>query len=105
MAIRGEYRDYQAGNLTAEAYVPHDDVSSDRRPAVLVVHQWAGPCEFERAKAEALARLGYVGVVVDVYGKGVRGDVTGDNSALMEPLLADRGQLRERLVDSVAAVR
>jgi dienelactone hydrolase len=105
MAIQGTYHDYPAGDRTAQAYVAHDDATTTRRPAVLVAHQWAGQSDFERAKAEDLARLGYVGIAIDVYGKGVRGDLQGDNSRLMQPLLENRAQLRQRLLDGVALAR
>jgi len=31
--------------------------------------------------------LGYVGFACDMFGKGVRGEVTSDNSALIAPFL------------------
>ena len=40
------------------------------RPAVLVHHAWAGQGDVERQWAHDLAALGYVGVAVDVYGRG-----------------------------------
>ena len=105
MAISGEYHDYPASDVTAEAYVAHDDASATRRPAVLVAHQWAGQSEFERSKAEDLARLGYVGIALDAYGKGVRGEPQGDNTRLMQPLLEDRAVLRQRLLGAVTVAR
>jgi dienelactone hydrolase len=41
---------------------------------------------------------GYVGFALDAYGKGIRGSLAGDNSALMNPLMADRALLRSRLL-------
>ena len=105
MAIRGERIDYSMGDGTAEAYVAYDDAAQSRRPAVLIAHQWAGQSDFERGKAEALARLGYVGVAIDLYGKGVFGDLGGNNTHLMQPLLEDRGLLRRRLLAAVDRTR
>lgn len=98
------YLDYAAGDTTCEAYVAHAR-AGERRPAVLIAHQWAGQSEHERAVAETLAGLGYVGVAIDVYGKGRRGVLGGDNSALMNPLLDDRASLRTRLLAAVDAAR
>jgi dienelactone hydrolase len=105
MAIRGERSEYSMGDGTAEAYVAYDDAIEGRRPAVLIAHQWAGQSDFERGKAEALARLGYVGVAIDLYGKAVFGDLGGDNTHLMQPLLEDRGLLRRRLLAAVDRTR
>jgi len=96
--------DYPDGDMICEAYVA-DGGGAGRRPAVLVAHQWAGLGDAERAAADRLAELGYVGIAIDVYGKGRRGVAGGDNSALMNPFLADRAALRARLVAAVTAAR
>lgn len=99
------YLDYRDGETTCEAYVAHDDAAGEKRPAVLVAHQWSGQQPPEREVAERLAGLGYVGMAIDVYGKGRRGDRTGDNGHLMGPFMADRAALRARLLAAVEAAR
>lgn len=99
--------DYQDGDTTLEGYVAWDDSISGPRPAVLVGHDWTGRRDFATAKAEEMAKLGYVGFALDMYGKGVfgaDGDVEG-NSALMNPLAGDRAALRARMQAALAAVR
>lgn len=98
------YLDYADGDAVCEAYVAHGGVGA-RRPAVLVAHQWAGQGDAERDAAERLAGLGYVGIAIDVYGKGNRGRPGTDNSALMSPFMADRARLRTRLLAAVDAAR
>ena len=98
------YLDYPAGDTTCEAYVARPD-AGERRPAVLIAHQWAGQSDAERDTAERLAGLGYVGMAIDVYGKRRRGVPGADNSQLMNPLLEDRALLRERLRSAVEAAR
>ena len=75
------------------------------KPAVLVCHAWAGQSDSERAFAEELAELGYVGMAMDVYGKGVLGSNKDENSALMMPLLEDRALLERRLRAGLDALR
>jgi len=103
--MRTELLDYADGETDCEAYVAHRAAAGERRPCVLIAHQWSGQFDHERGRAEALAEAGYVGMAIDVYGKGVRGDPLGDNSALMAPFLADRALLRRRLFAAVAAAR
>ena len=98
------YLDYTDGDTTCEAYVATPDAGG-RRPAVLIAHQWSGQSDAERATAERLAGLGYVGFAIDVYGKGRRGEPGGDHGHLMNPFLADRAKLRVRLVAAVEAAR
>lgn len=104
--MRTEHLEHDGGDgATCEAYVACEDGGEAKRPCVLVAHAWAGQTDAERGKAEELAGLGYVGVALDVYGKGVRGEPAGDNSALMAPFLADRAMLRRRLLAGVEAAR
>jgi dienelactone hydrolase len=70
---------------------------------VLIAHNWAGQTAADNGVADRLAALGYVGIAIDVYGKGVRGDLQGDNSALMGPWMADRAGLQQRLLAAVTA--
>ena len=94
--------DHAHDGVTCEMYVSHPD-GGGKRPAVLVAHNWAGQGPPERAAADRLAALGYVGIAIDVYGKGVRGGVGQDNSALMAPYMSDRALLRDRLLAAVDA--
>ncbi|MEO1094861.1 MAG: dienelactone hydrolase family protein [Cyanobacteria bacterium J06638_28] len=74
-------------------------------PAIFVAHAWDGLNTPIEAIAQRIAQLGYVAVAVDVYGQGVRGEPTGDNAHLMNPLLADRRGLQSRLQAGYAAIR
>lgn len=96
--------DYRDGELVCEGYSAQL-AGEAKRSAVLVFPAWAGLGEVERARTEELARLGHVGFAVDLYGKGVRGDVLGDNSALMGPLVNDRALLARRMLAAVDALK
>lgn len=101
--MKKESFEYKDGATTCEGYVAHD--GAGKKPCVLVSHAWAGIGDHEKHAAERLAGLGYVGFAIDVYGKGVRGDPMGDNSALMGPYLQDRAKLKARLLAAVAAAK
>jgi len=72
-------------------------------PCVLIAHNWAGQSEVDNGTARRLAAMGYAGFAIDVYGKGNRGDLMGDNSHLMNPWMADRAGLQRRLLAAVDA--
>ncbi|MEW6272830.1 MAG: dienelactone hydrolase family protein [Thermodesulfobacteriota bacterium] len=103
--LRTEYVDYADGDTVCEGYVAHDASLAAPRPCVLVAHDWSGQGDAIRMVARRVARLGWVAFALDVYGKGIRGDLTGDNSHLMTPLLADRALLRRRLLAGLAAAQ
>jgi dienelactone hydrolase len=100
-----QYLDYTDDELTCEAFVAYDGSQTSRRPCVLIFHQWSGQSDAERKKAEQLAQLGYVGFAIDIYGKGVRGGLSDDNTRLMQPFLNDRAMLRQRILAGLAAAQ
>jgi dienelactone hydrolase len=102
--ISAGFTDYHDGDLACEAYIAHGP-GQTRRPCVLVAHAWDGQNAGVRLRTDSLAQGGYVGFALDVYGKGVRGDETGDNTHLMMPFLQDRAMLRRRLEAGVAAAK
>ncbi|HTQ99157.1 MAG TPA: dienelactone hydrolase family protein [Candidatus Acidoferrum sp.] len=96
---------YQDGVHTLEAYVALPTTEARKRPAVLVSHAWAGRSAFECEKADKLAALGYVGIAIDNYGKGILGKDNAENSRLMTPFIQDRALLRQRLLAAITAAR
>jgi dienelactone hydrolase len=93
---------YTDGDTVCEGYVAMP-AGAGPHPAVLIVHNWSGQGAHEANAADRLAAMGYVGIAIDIYGKGVRGNPIGDNSALMDPWMADRGALRTRIFAAVGA--
>jgi dienelactone hydrolase len=93
---------YTDGDTICEGYVAMP-AGDGPHPAVLIAHKWSGQSAADDGVADRLAGLGYIGIAIDVYGQGVRGDPMGDNSALMGPWMADRAGLQRRLLAAVEA--
>lgn len=96
---------YTQGDTTLEGFLAWDESSTARRPGVLVIHQWMGLTDNERMRAEMLARLGYVALAVDVYGKGVRPTSTQEAGALAGKYKGDRALLRARIAAGLAELQ
>ena len=90
-----DYRDNDA--VVLQAYVAYEDSTKQKRPVVLIAHAWCGRDDFFSEKARHLAKLGYVGFAMDVYGKGVLGDGPETSRKLMQSLMEDRKTLLQRL--------
>ncbi len=105
--MKTDYIDYQDGDVALEGYFAWDETSSEPRPLVLVAHDWSGRREFACGAAERMVELGWCGLAVDIYGKGVfgRDGDTAGNSALMTPYASDRALLRQRMHAALAAAR
>jgi len=89
--------DYKQGDTMLEGYLAYDDSISGKRPGVLVVHQWLGLTDYEKHRAEQLAKLGYVAFCADIYGKGVRPKVVSEAGAESTKYKTDRVLLRARV--------
>ncbi len=70
---------YEHEGLPLEGYLARDVQADERRPAVLVLHDWLGVGDTVRMRAQMLARRGYVAFAADLYGADVR--PTGDAAA------------------------
>lgn len=85
-------------------HLAYDDLEDAPRPAVLVVHDWSGRNDFACQKAEMLAKMGYLGFAVDMYGRGRLGETVDEKQALMMPLVNDRRLLRARIRAALDAI-
>ncbi|MBV9575143.1 MAG: dienelactone hydrolase family protein [Gammaproteobacteria bacterium] len=103
--MKTEKIDYYDGNTLLEAYCAYDDNSKEKRPIVLIAHDWSGKNEFACNKAEKLAELGYVGFALDMYGKGKYGNTKEEKMALMQPLMEDRSHLYQRILAGFNAAK
>lgn len=97
--------DYQDEETRLEAYIAFDDEQAGRRPAVLIIHAWGGRNPFVEEKARELAKLGYFGFALDMYGKGILGTGPDENASLMQPFLDDRAMLLQRIKSALAEVK
>lgn len=61
---------YETGGVRMKGYIAYDPAIEDKRPGVLVVHEWWGHNDYARKRARMLARMGYTALAVDMYGDG-----------------------------------
>jgi dienelactone hydrolase len=89
-----EYRD---GDVVLEGFVAWDTQRSGQSPGVLVVHQWMGLTDYEKARCKQLAELGYVAFALDIYGRGIRPGNPADAGKQSGVYKTDRELYRRRL--------
>lgn len=69
-AVKSKKVEYKFDGVTFAGELYWDDASKDKRPGVLVFHEWWGLDGHAKARAEELAKLGYVAFAADMYGDG-----------------------------------
>lgn len=93
--MRAEQIEYLHQGTTLEAFVASPE--EKKGVAILIFHAWRGRDDFVCEKAKWLASLGYVGIALDMYGKGVLGSSNEENGKLMQPFIDDRKFLLSRM--------
>lgn len=103
--VKTESYIYKEGETTLEGLVAYDDEATGKRPAVLIVHDWNGLDDYEEARAEMLAEMGYVAFAMDIYGKGVRPQNMNESREQATKYYQDALLYRRRLQAGLAAAR
>lgn len=106
--MKHEKISYQIEDQSFSGYwaIPtHEDLSTQKRPAIIVAHAWMGQDQFARDKADALAQLGYMAFAADLYGNGKTASNDEEAYHLMIPLFQDRALLQKRIRKALDQVR
>ncbi|HVQ25317.1 MAG TPA: dienelactone hydrolase family protein, partial [Planctomycetota bacterium] len=61
---------YKQAATELQGFLAWDAEAKKRQPGVIVVHEWWGHNQHARNQAIRLAKAGYVGFALDMYGKG-----------------------------------
>jgi dienelactone hydrolase len=92
-------------NDTFEGAISWDDKFIGKRPGVLVAHAFGGQSQFDIDKTIGLAKLGYVGFAIDMYGKGRRANSPDEADELMGELNNNRTLLLNRILLSLTTLQ
>ncbi len=90
--------DYKSQDTVLEGYIAYNKSLEGKRPGIVLVPDWMGVAEHYDKIADKLADLGYVALVADVYGKGVRPKNAEEAAALATKYRSDRGLMRQRVL-------
>src|SRR5580658_5615865 len=90
---------------TLICYVAYNDSIKGKRPAVLVIPEWWGMTEYPRKRARMLAKLGYVGMAVDMYGNGRVADSPSAAMAYSGPFYKDPQKGKVRIDSAIAKLK
>ncbi len=68
--VKGTEIGYATDSTQLKGYLAFDENKKEKRPGILVVHEWWGHNDYVRERADMLAGLGYTAIAVDMYGDG-----------------------------------
>jgi dienelactone hydrolase len=79
-------------------YYAYDDAITDKRPGVVVVHEWWGLNDYSKRRARDLAALGYSALAIDMYGDGKNTEHPADAQAFMQAAMASAPAAKARFL-------
>ena len=93
---------YKDGATELEGYIamPNNKVANkviEKKPAILLIHEWTGLGEYIQKRADMFAELGYVVFAMDMYGKGIRAKDHTEAAALMNKYLKQPKVMLQRM--------
>lgn len=104
-AIKTKNVEYSSGDTVMKGYIAWDDAVKEKRPAVLVVHEWWGHNNYARKRARMLAELGYVAMSVDMYGDGKTADHPKDAGTFATAVMTDLPIAQKRFEAAMAVLK
>jgi dienelactone hydrolase len=96
---------YTSDSITMHGFVVYDENNDQKRPAVLVVHEWWGLNDYDKMRARKLAELGYIAMAVDIYGEGKTADNPTDAGNLATPFYTNPQMAKSRLDAAIAKLK
>lgn len=104
-AVKSEAVSYEHDGTKLTGYLYYDDAVTEKRPGVLVVHEWWGLNDYAKKRASMLAELGYVAFAADMYGDGKVTDKPAQAKEWMTEVVSDVDGWRARADAGLAQLK
>ncbi len=104
-AVKTEVVTYKDGKTVLQGYFAYDDEKTDKRPAVMIVHEWKGLGEYAKRRADQLAEMGFLAFACDMYGKGVFAKDHEEAGKLSGAFFTDRAKMQARARAGLARMK
>lgn len=103
--LKEETVTYTSDSTTMKGFVVYDENNDQKRPAVVVVHEWWGLNDYDKMRARELAKLGYIAMAVDIYGNGKTADNPDSAVKYSTPFYQNPQLAKARLDAAIAKLK
>mgnify|MGYP003527787786 FL=1 len=104
-AMQAKPVEWKQGKQRFSGYLVYNDANTTKRPGLMMVPDWKGVTPAAVEKAKQIAGAGYVVLVADMYGKGVRPKDDKAAGALVGRIYKDLPTLRARAAAALDFLR
>ena len=95
-AIKSEPVAYKQDTASLEGLMVYDAAAKGKQPGIVLIPDWMGMTDLARQYGEKVAKMGYVVLVADIYGKNVRPKDMKEASTQSGNFKNDRALLQAR---------
>jgi len=85
-SLKVENLEYSVQGTQYKAYVTYDSAKTERLPVVYIFPEWWGMNDYVKGRASQIAKLGYMAIVVDMFGNATEVDNPKDAQELTSPI-------------------
>ena len=96
---------YSTDSTTMNGYVAYKNNLTEKKPGILVVHEWWGHNDYARKRADMLAELGYVALAVDMYGDGKQASHPADAGGFAGAVMGNFEEAKARFAKAIETLK
>lgn len=94
--INGMEVTYATDSTELNGYIAYNENNSEKRPGIVIVHEWWGHNDYVRERADMLAELGYTALAVDMYGNGKQAEHPDDAGKFSSQVMSNLPEAEAR---------
>jgi len=99
--VKGTEVAYATDSTHLKGYIAYDENKKEKRPGILIIHEWWGHNDYVRQRADSLAKLGYTAIAVDMYGDGKQANHPSDAGKFAGSVFANMPEAKARFQAAV----
>ncbi len=96
VSVKGTEVHYASDSTQLKGYIAYDENTSEKRPGILIVHEWWGHNAYVRERADMLAELGYTALAIDMYGDGKQANHPDDAGKFAQAVFKNLDEAQNR---------
>lgn len=94
-AVTSKEVTYSSGTTQLKGFIAYP-AGNEKRPGVLIAHEWWGLADYVKTRALKLAEAGYVAMAIDLYGEGRQTRHAAEAKAFMMAALSNQEESKKR---------
>lgn len=96
---------YAFDTTMMQGYVAYDSSFTEKRPVVMILPEWWGVGDYVKGRAKQLAEMGYLAMVVDLYGNGKYVETPQEATAMSAPFYENPVMSKNRFDAALAQIK